>query len=61
MYWLLCYRILVETPGEYGSLEEYFRHYQSPQQVPRPSSELAPVVQETTDVILTSANTSVNA
>ena len=26
-------RIQVETPGEYGSLEEYFRHYRSPQQV----------------------------
>ena len=40
MYWnLYCeniflahFRILVETPGEYGSLEEYFRHYRSPQQ-----------------------------
>ena len=21
----------METPGEYGSLEEYFRHYRSPQ------------------------------
>ena len=33
-------RIQVETPGEYGSLEEYFRHYQSPRQlVPRPFSD----------------------
>ena len=35
-------RIQVETPGEYGSLEEYFRHYRSPQQVavsPRSFSE----------------------
>ncbi|XP_064398551.1 DENN domain-containing protein 11-like [Halichondria panicea] len=29
-------RILVETPGSYGSLEEYFRHYRSPAQVPHP-------------------------
>ena len=32
----------METPGEYGSLEEYFRHYRSPQQVavsPRSFSE----------------------
>ena len=32
-------RIQVETPGNYGSLEEYFAHYQSPRHsasVPRP-------------------------
>ena len=32
----------METPGEYGSLEEYFRHYRSPQQIavpPRTFSE----------------------
>ena len=35
-------RVQVETPGEYGSLEEYFRHYRSPQQIavpPRTFSE----------------------
>ena len=34
-------RIQVETPGEYGSLEEYFRHYRSPQQVPVPPRTLS--------------------
>ena len=32
-------RVQVETPGNYGSLQEYFTHYQSPrvrQSVPRP-------------------------
>ena len=28
------YRTQVESPGEYGSLEEYFRHYRSPQLAP---------------------------
>ena len=34
-------RIQVETPGEYGSLEEYFRHYRSPQQVAVPPRTLS--------------------
>lgn len=28
------YRAQVECPGEYGSLEEYFRHYRNPQLAP---------------------------
>lgn len=38
----------METPGEYGSLGEYFRHYRSPQQttVPRPLSVPTPISTE---------------
>ena len=31
----------METPGDYGSLEEYFRHYRSPQQVAVPPRTLS--------------------
>jgi hypothetical protein len=34
-------RVQLETPGEYGSLEEYFRHYRSPQQVAVPPRTLS--------------------
>ena len=42
----LCHRVQVETPGSYGSLEEYFTHYQSPRhssnQSPCHSSHMSP-------------------
>ena len=50
-------RVQLETPGSYGSLQEYFTHYQSPrvrQSVPRPLQNGTGTEQlPTTEVIIT--------
>ena len=50
-------RIQVETPGSYGSLQEYFTHYQAPralQSIPRPLQNGTGTEQQqsTTEVVM---------